>query len=115
MASVLNKGLLGLSMALAVLYLLVAGSIPFSDDFESMGRKAGWLAASALSGLFILAGLWLGRRRPIAAGALVAVGAAPLGWALVGEAWVVFPVAQVVAVYGALRALDFARERRRVG
>ncbi len=115
MPSLLEKGLLGLSVVLAALYLLVAGSIPFSDEFESTGRRAGWLAASALSGLFILAGLWVGKRLPLAAGALVVVGAAPLGYALVGEAWIVFPVAQIVAVYGVLRALDFARERRGVG
>ena len=115
MPPVVEKGLLGLSVALAALYLLVAGNILIGDDFESMGRRAGWVAASALSGLLIVAGLWLGRRAPIAAGVLVVVGAAPLGYALVGEAWAVFPVAQVVAVYGVLRALDFARERRHVG
>ena len=110
----IEKGLLGLSVLLAMFYIVVALGSQVSGDFSSIGERVGWAFGGFLSGAFILAGLRLSKREPLVGGLLVVVGAIPLGffmWWLI----VVPIVALTVAVFGVVRACGFASKPGHLG
>ncbi len=112
--SIAQKGLLGLAVLLAAFYATLGVYILFDEDTSLSTIVSAVVAVLYFAGgAMILAGLRLSKQAPWLGGALLVVGALPLGLFVF---WMVIPpvVAVLVTVFGVRRAIRFAREPGRI-
>ncbi len=105
-------GFLVIAGLLAAFYATLGVYVVFDEDQGPI--LSGVLTALFFAGgAMILAGLWLSKQVPRLGGALLVVGALPLGLFVF---WMIIPpvVAVLVTVFGVRRAIRFARERDRI-
>ncbi len=119
-ATVLQKGLLGLTVLLAALY--IAGGVGFtvgyvsgSLDWEAEAWEVMLLgvvpfAAAAL----VVVGLLIGKRSPWLGTSLVAIGAVAMAALYFWLFFILVPLTIVVIAFAVFRARRFARERDRI-
>ncbi len=112
--SIAQKGLLGLAVLLAAFYATLGVYILFDEDTSLNAIVSAVLAVLYFAGgAMILAGLRPSKQALWLGGALLVVGALPLGLLVF---WMVIPpvVAVLVSAFGVRRAIGFARERNRI-
>ena len=110
--SVGQKTFIGFAVLLALFYI-VLGALTLAFVDQSIGVRIWWGLSMMLAGVVVLAGLWAMRWSPLLGGVLMVCGAVMMGMSM---AWTfVMPiVALPLVVFGVLRALRLARERKAI-
>ena len=102
-----RKWLFGLAVLFALFYIGIGTVLQGVGEFENTGERVFWGVAGVAIGMFILVGLRVSRPRPKLGGTLIVIGGITGGfitfWLIVTPV-----VGLVVAVYGVLRAREFA-------
>ncbi len=119
-ATILQKGLLGLTVLLAALY--VAGGVGFTVGYVSGSldwEVEAWevmlfgvvpFAAAAM----VVGGLLIGKQSPWLGTSLVAIGAVAMAVAYFWFFFILVPLTIVVIAFAVFRARRFTRERDRI-
>ncbi len=118
--SIAQKGLLGLTVLLAALY--IAGGVGFtvgyvsgSLDWEAEAWEAMLLGVVPFTAAaMILSGLFISKRSPWLGASLVAIGTVAMAALYFWLFFILVPLTIVVIAFAVFRARSFARERNRI-
>ncbi len=106
-----SMGFILAGVLLAAIYMI--GGVSVSLGWANNGDipRFWWAFIGLLPGAMILVGLWASMRSPLLGGILITVGAVPL--AIMFYWTIILPLlAMTVVIFGVVRAIEFARERR---